>query len=197
MGTVKYSEKKLTELILYVADKCALDAHYGVLKLNKILFYADFIAFASMGSPITGAVYRKYEHGPAPESMRPLKQRLEHSGTVTEWHKYLPSAYGGDGATEKRLFARRSPEMDVFRSEEISVVDSVIEWLRPKTGTECSRMSHRHPGWALAQPEDEIPYESALLDPEGPRPLYGKDLEWAKRVAAEYESGNAKYEPAL
>ena len=50
----EYDERKLKELILYVADRCEADPTFGAIKLNKTLFYADFLAFASTGKPITG-----------------------------------------------------------------------------------------------------------------------------------------------
>ncbi len=48
------STEKLRELVLYIADKCEEDRTFGAVKLNKILFYADFISFAEYGEPITG-----------------------------------------------------------------------------------------------------------------------------------------------
>ncbi len=46
----EYDERKLKEFILYVADRCEADPTFGAVKLNKILFYADFLAFASTGN---------------------------------------------------------------------------------------------------------------------------------------------------
>lgn len=48
------SRLRLRELMLFVADRCRGGRNFGVTKLNKILFYCDFSAFARLGKPITG-----------------------------------------------------------------------------------------------------------------------------------------------
>lgn len=184
-----YQEEKLVELMLYIGAKCARDEHYGVLKLNKILFYSDFRAYRTLGKPITGAEYRKYPHGPAPCMMKALRQRLIDSGAAIEYQNPLPFLDGnGRQMREKQLLPKRAPKLETFTPMEMSLIDSVIEWLRPFTGTELSVMSHAHPGWRFAQMEDAIPYTAELL--EGPTVELSKvDAARALRVAEEYRRG--------
>lgn len=185
---IKYDEEKLTELVLYIGAKCALDQHYGVLKLNKILFYSDFRAFRSLGAPITGAAYKKYTHGPAPRVMKSLRERLINTGDAFEYVNPLPFLNEDDEPmSEKRLFPKRKPDMGKFTPEQTSIIDSVIEWLRPMTGMQVSRLSHKHPGWAHATMGEPIPYVSELLGDEA-RPLSKKDQAHAVSVAARYRS---------
>src|SRR5437870_5236932 len=68
---------KLRELIIYIADKCEYDQSFGSVKLNKILFFADFISFAKYGVPITGVQYKKYRHGPVPTILKRLRDEME------------------------------------------------------------------------------------------------------------------------
>ena len=51
------NERKLRELVVLVANKSEGDPHFGAVKLNKILYYAEFQAFRILGSPIAGATY--------------------------------------------------------------------------------------------------------------------------------------------
>ena len=95
---VHYDESKLTELTLYIGAKCALDEHYGVLKLNKIRFYSDFGAYKTLGKPITGAEYKKCDHGPAPRGMKSLRAKLVASNEAFEYQNPLP--YLGDNDEE-------------------------------------------------------------------------------------------------
>ena len=185
---IEYSEERLVELVLYIGAKCGLDEHYGVLKLNKILFYSDFTAFKTRGKPITGAQYKKYTHGPAPSVMGRLRQQLEGKGDAFEYKSPLPCfTADGEQMSEKRLLSIRKPEIDKFLdAEEIAIVDQVIERLRPMTGTQVSKMSHRHPGWRFAGMEKKIPYVSALLPEDGPAPLSAADFARAKQIADEY-----------
>ena len=188
---IAYDEGKLTELILYIGARCGLDEHYGVLKLNKILFYSDFKAFKTLGRPITGVEYRKYTHGPAPAVMKVLKQKLERNKDVFEYHNPLPNLDADDQPmSEKRLLPRREPVITRFTAEQIAIVDEVIDWLRPKTGKEVSVLTHRHPGWRHAEMGSEIPYCTALLS-ETPKPLSAADLKRARATADRFGTVSA------
>ena len=69
-------EQMLGELILYVAGKCSEDRMFGAIKLNKILWWSDFLAYAQYGRPITGVQYRRLGHGPAPRQFIPVRDAL-------------------------------------------------------------------------------------------------------------------------
>lgn len=192
-NTTSYNEQKLTELVLYVGAKCALDQHYGVLKLNKILFYSDFRAYRTLGSSITGADYKKYTHGPAPHVMKSLRDRLIHAGDAIEYVNPLPYLNeDNEPMSEKRLLPKRAPVMGAFSPEEMSIVDSVIEWLRPLTGKRVSVMSHDHPGWAFAKMDEPIPYFSELIGDGCQQPLSKKDMARATAVTRAYRSGEIR-----
>jgi hypothetical protein len=75
-------ERKMKELILYISQKCADDAKFGATKLNKILYFSDFLAYAYHGSPITGFEYQKLPNGPAPRRLVPVREQLMESGEL-------------------------------------------------------------------------------------------------------------------
>jgi hypothetical protein len=61
----KPDREKLRELILHVARRSEGDIAFGVTKLNKLLFFIDFLACLRFGKPITGEEYQKLDNGPA------------------------------------------------------------------------------------------------------------------------------------
>ena len=62
-------DSRLGEAILYVAERLADDpAGRGAVKLNKILWWADFESFRERGRSVTGAVYQKLERRTRPGS---------------------------------------------------------------------------------------------------------------------------------
>jgi hypothetical protein len=190
------AKARLAELVLYVGAKCARHEHYGVLKLNKILFYSDFRAYRVLGEPITGVEYRKYEHGPAPAIMGPLRLALQRAGHAFEYMNPLHCILNDDGEemSEKQLLPKRKPNMELFTREQIMLVDEVIQQLRPLTGQEVSRMSHEHPGWRLAAMDEKIPYCAELL-PKQPRLISAKARKWALQVARKFEDRGASEVP--
>ena len=71
-----FDAQKFRELVLYVANKSADDPYIGATKLNKLLFFSDFLAYAVLGRPISGAVYEKQNHWPEPRELVNARQQL-------------------------------------------------------------------------------------------------------------------------
>lgn len=87
-----YSEEKLRELILYIAYKSKADPRCGAVKLNKLLYYADFTAYRLLGRSITGAEYQHLQEGPAPRRGLPAQEKLKRDGAIEKVYK--PSVVG-------------------------------------------------------------------------------------------------------
>lgn len=173
-----YDEKKLAELIVYIAAKCQRHARFGATKLNKILYYSDFMSFESRGKAITGAVYRKLPYGPAPATLKPVEAALIGEGAVA-MQKSL--AFAGAHYTEKRLLALRDADLSLFEAEDIAVVDAVIDLFKDVTAADVSELSHRHAGWKMARDMEEIPYFTVYL-PDEVGSLSARDAEWVQSV---------------
>ncbi len=158
----KYKPEKFRELIVYIARRCADDPTFGSVKLNKILFYADFAAYRQLREPITGATYRKLSEGPAPKELLRARDALIDSGRIEmEARTYF-------GLVQKRPVVVPGSTIDtsVFSQTELDIVDETVEFFRGKSAREVSDYSHREPGWILAEELEEIPYQTAHLNSE-------------------------------
>lgn len=172
-----FDEKKFRELVLHVASRLEGDPTYGATKLNKVLFYADFFYYGEHGTPITGATYQKLRFGPAPRELLRIRDELIKSGDAAlKVSRYL-------GSTQKRLVALRDPYLVVFSSDEIELVDEVIETLRSVPAGEVSRISHYHLGWQLAEEGEDIPYFTVFLSGA---PLSADDVDRGQMLAKEH-----------
>src|SRR3989337_1094906 len=80
----EFDEDKFRELIIYVANKCEGDIYFGATKLNKILFYSDFVAYYLHGKPITGAEYKALEWGPVPTILKKIRGEMEFNSIVLQ-----------------------------------------------------------------------------------------------------------------
>lgn len=81
------SEEKLRELVLYIADRCSKDRHFGRVKLNKVLWFADASSYAFTGKPVTGATYIRLNNGPVPKPMKKLRSKMLADGDIAERHQ--------------------------------------------------------------------------------------------------------------
>src|SRR5258707_11686179 len=77
-------DEKLRELILYVSTLSKDDRNFGATKLNKLLFYTDFLAYQKFGSAITGQEYQALPQGPAPKRLKPVMERMKRAGDLKE-----------------------------------------------------------------------------------------------------------------
>lgn len=155
-------DRKMAELILYVSDRCQGDPAYGATKLNKILFYADFLFYANYGTSITGQEYMRLEKGPAPRRLLPIRGDLVLANDLI----IRDQQYGA--WQQKRPIALRPADLSNFSGEEIAMVDSVIRDLWGKSATDVSELSHLFDGWKYAVDRETIPYPTALISDESP-----------------------------
>ena len=173
----EFNPEKFKELIVYVAAKAQDDPAFGAIKLNKILYYADFAAYRQLGAPITGAAYFKLREGPAPRQLLAARDELVDEGRLRiEERRHF--AY-----LQKRLAPSPgcAPDPEFLRPEEQELVDEVIEFFWGKSAREASDYSHREPGWILAEDRADIPYESAWLSAD---PIDQETEEAAQRIGA-------------
>lgn len=148
---------KFHELMLYVAQRSEKDDNFGAVKLNKILFYSDFLAYVKLGKSITGENYRRLPKGPAP--VRLVKEREVLVKTKRAARKYVDR----HGRTQDRLLALCEPDMSDFSGEEVAVVAQVLDSCSKFNGEDISDLSHNFHGWLEAKDGEVIPYETALV----------------------------------
>ena len=173
---VALHKDKFAELLLYVAKACADDPTFGATKLNKILFFSDFLAYRKRLKSITGATYQKLDHGPAPKCLLPVQKELLHDKAlaIQEITRY--------GRTQKRPIALREPNLDGFDAPEIAIVNEVIKALWGVSATETSELSHGF-WWHIAKLNEVIPIEVSLVDI--PDEVSVKETEHAKTLEAQ------------
>jgi len=175
------SDDKLRELILYIAKKSEPDPNFGATKLNKILFYSDFLAYRALGRSITGQKYQKLEFGPAPKGIVPVLREMEREKLCAQAERKH------HGLKQRRVVALREADLQAFSAEEIDLVRDVLADLGPLTGSEVSDLSHQFVGWQVAELGEEIPYGTALIDPR--RPLTPDENRWACEAVEEFLRG--------
>jgi hypothetical protein len=169
-------DRKLQELILFLAYRSEDDPRFGSTKLNKQLFFADFLAYVKLGKAITGHVYQKLPNGPAPRRMVPIIRDMVGAGSLAIQER------DHFGRTQKVPVALRQADLQRFTSDEIAVVTEVLDTLRRKNAKGVSGLSHQFAGWKLAKERETIPYEVALVAFKKPRK---KDIEKALAMRVE------------
>jgi hypothetical protein len=177
--TFQEDERRFKELILYISQKCAHDKKFGSTKLNKILFYSDFLAYGNLGEPITGFEYQRLEQGPAPRKLLPIRKAMIKRGELGLQEVRLQGA-----KAQIRTVNLRSPDLKVFTASQIAIVDSVIEALRDADADAVSELSHRMAGWKAAHFKETIPYETVFISADPPTEA---DTQRGLEIAREFD----------
>ena len=154
-------DAKLRELILYISRQSDGDTAFSSVKLNKLLFLADFLAFLKIEQAITWQPYVRQTDGPAPAR---LNRIIDQMAENRELAMRVSNVYGNP---QQRPIALTEPNLGMFSGEEIALVDRVISDCWGVTASKISDASHDFIGWRLAALDELIPYETALI---GSRP---------------------------
>jgi hypothetical protein len=155
-------DDKLKELILLLARKSEGDVNFGAVKLNKELFYSDFLSYLYTGKAITGHEYIALERGPAPKYKTKIIHEMVKKGDLAV------RKHEAFGDVQDRAFALREPNLDKFTKEELQLVDHVLNQCHEKSGKDLSTISHTFIGWRLATEKEVIPYSVALVGTREP-----------------------------
>lgn len=160
--TFSPDDRKMEELIVLLAEKSEADPNFGATKLNKLLFFIDFLAYAKLGKPVTGHQYFKLDWGPAPRKLLPIRTDMERRGRCaiqkTEHHGY----------PQTRLIALSSADASVFSGEEVVLIDRIVKQLWKRTGRNVSDLSHLLPAWKAFAMKEDIPYEAVFVQTRNP-----------------------------
>jgi hypothetical protein len=141
--------------------KCQNDPRFGAIKLNKLLYFSDFLAMGNFGRPITAVDYQHLENGPAPRRLKPVSRKLEQERAIAIQKVSLKS-----GKTQIRTVALRDPDLSAFSGEEIALIDGLIDKHWEDDSESISRYSHNYVGWKMTRIGDPIPYGSIFLSDE-------------------------------
>ena len=161
--SLRGGQARLRQMILYVAKRCEDAKFFGAIKLNKIIWKADFDLFAERGVPVTGREYRRQKLGPTLREMRPLQTEMLKDGAIKIDRRNIGEY------VEQRTIALDKPDMSLFTPEDIAYVERSIQHYWDMTGTETSDESHGV-AWKTRANGEPMPYEFALLSDRVPKP---------------------------
>lgn len=152
-GFAPLSLFRLKNIMLYILNRCN-DMWYT--KMNKILFYIDFISYREHGMAVTGLSYRALDYGPVPDRWDRVYSEFP------EISQELCKAGDFDGTI---LRTDTKADTSALSSEELDIIDTVCTNFGQKTAREMSRISHDETAWLKYKEQHErIPlYEAYTI----------------------------------
>jgi len=155
-GFKEYDLEKLKNMIIYLVKR--LD---GVLKtkLNKLLWYCDFLYFKETSVSITGAQYVRITLGQVPDHYELIFANMIHEGLLSE--SEIPYQTKDGEVLGEEYIALVKPDESLFSEKEIQVMDFIADTFREDTSTSIMKKSHREAAYKKCKDGDIISYEYA------------------------------------
>lgn len=150
-GYAPLSLSRLKNLMLYLLENTN---EVWCTKMNKLLFYIDFLAYRENGMAISGLSYKAIDFGPVPERWNVVYSEFD------EIHQELRSAGGFVGSV---LTATDKADMTLFSESEIKVMERVCTLFSRLSSRELSNLSHEEKAWINHHARHEgIPFSEAF-----------------------------------
>ena len=172
--------EKFKALVHYIVASCEDPQRLGAVRLNKICWFSDSIAYRLTGVPITGETYVKRRRGPVPKTILRALRELEAEGRIHSFDKLM-------GPYKMKLYVPlTTPNPAVFSPVEREIVDSVIHNICVNhTANSISDLSHDQI-WDAANEGEEIPMFATLAAQPGE--LTPQVMKWADGVVERVKS---------
>lgn len=147
-GYRSFSLEKMAAIVSYIAGKT--DDLYKT-KLNKLLFYADFVNYYLHGNSISGSRYVHLPYGPVPDGYEDTLETLNHYGVIDISRQNSSELVkSGD---------RLVP--DFLTAEERQTLDWVLGTYGAMSAGQLTELSHREKAYLNTRSGEEIAYEYA------------------------------------
>lgn len=141
--------EKFSEMVVYFSEQ--LEPYKT--KMNKLLFYADFLMFKQSCYSISGVRYRAINMGPVPNNFQSIFEYLANEDEIDICYVTFPQGYTGEQfkARKDRRFNK-----DLFSENELSILKTVAEAFKNTSTNDIIETSHLEDGWKNNQKDRSI-----------------------------------------
>lgn len=170
---INFDGKKFRNVLLYLLSKCGGKPNVGETVLYKLLYFIDFDSFELYGKPIIGLKYLHMQFGPVPiiSQYGPMIDSMKKNGEL----KILNHLYGG--LAQKKYVALSDSDISIFSTEDLHLVDSVIDRFADMSATKITEYVHEDVPWK-ATPSGECINYLLVFERTAPFARTDKEMAW-------------------
>ena len=135
-GYAAQSIDKLKNILLFFIEKGK-----GVFftKMNKLLFYSDFLSYRLIGRGMTGLAYKAIDFGPVPVRWDRIYSFYD---DISQEIVQFPNGKAGT-----RLISDLPADLSVFTENELQMLNYVYERFKNENSSQISVISHQEEAW--------------------------------------------------
>jgi hypothetical protein len=151
-GYVRRSDVRLREAVRFLASTGPV----SVSRMNRLLFYCDFLRYRRMGEGLTGLAYRAAPSGPVPDGFGAVYDSLESVSLDDD----------GEGGATVSITDRFETEQNVFTDSDWEILNEVRGFFKDMNDSEISERSRKEEPWRKCRDGNGlIPYGLAFSIP--------------------------------
>lgn len=148
--------EKLTEMVVYFSDKLSPFK----IKMNKLLFYADFLMFKQSCFSISGVRYKAIDMGPVPNNFQSIFEYLANKNEIDIYTTQFLNGY-----TSEQFKSRKDRRFnaELFTENELNTLEIIVGVFKETSTNDIIKLSHLEEAWKNnVKDKSVISYEYAF-----------------------------------
>ena len=132
--------EKFTEMVVFFSEKIE---PYKT-KMNKLLFYADFLMFKQSCFSISGVRYKAIEMGPVPSNFQSIFEYMANNNEIDICTTEFPNGYVGEQFKARH---DRGFNAALFSATELETLEKVANAFKSTSTNDIVEISHLEQAW--------------------------------------------------
>lgn len=154
-GFKPFDLQKIKNLILYIAQT---SNNIMKTKLNKLLFFIDFLFFKTFSVSLTGSRYVKLQFGPIPDNYDWIIELMTKEDLLEKREVVYSTK---DRIVGEELSTKTSIDKSVFDTDEFRVIDFCLKEFEKFNCIQISEYSHKEEAYRKTEEKQYISYSLA------------------------------------
>lgn len=147
----KLAHEKYANALLYFIKYCN-NEFLGVTKLNKLMYYLDFISYRDRKQTVTGDEYLHVQYGPVPESINLVLTELNEKGQI----QISREPYKDNNKVVFEL--SKEPNLKVFDEYEMSLLNNICKEFSLWPTDKIVEQTHLEAPWFYSKPFKKVDF---------------------------------------
>ncbi len=156
----EYNDAKFKQVLHYIISKTECMENVGKTVLFKLLYFSDFNYYELYETMLTGEIYRRFDHGPAPSHFAHSVEVMEKDGLIEE---RKVNYYGRE---QIRYYSLKKPDISLLSAAEIKHIDDTLGRYASMNANQIEALSHRDRPWMASEKNEILDYELVFYRPE-------------------------------
>lgn len=148
------NERNYSNAVLYFIKYCN-NQYLHATKLNKLLYYLDFVFFRDHKKSVTGDVYIHQGYGPVPSKIDEVLANLKKTGAIDT--KAIP--YNGEEMINFSLKDNSKLDENVFSVGQKKLLKQICDEFAAWPTEKIVAQTHLEAPWFYSKPYEVVDYE--------------------------------------